>query len=57
MRAGSGKGSGPQVMAALRNIVAFLFKRLGHDNAAEATRHFVCNPAESLDVLSRPIRK
>jgi hypothetical protein len=49
------KGSGPEVMAALRNIVIFLFKRLGHDSAAEATRHYVCNPQESLDVLSRSI--
>ena len=49
------KGSGPEVMAALRNIVIFAFKRLGHKSAAEATRHFVCNPQESLEVLSRPI--
>ena len=49
------KGSGPEVMAALRNIVIFLFKRLGHTSAAAATRHYVCNPAESLKVLSIPI--
>ena len=49
------KGSGPEVMAALRNIVIFVFKRWGHKSAAEATRHFVCNPQESLEVLSRPI--
>ena len=42
-------------MAALRNIVIFLFKRLGHKSAAAATRHYVCNPAESLAVLSIPV--
>lgn len=46
------KGSGPQVMAALRNIVIFLFKRLGHSNAAAATRHDVCHPEKSLELLS-----
>ncbi|MBV8611474.1 MAG: ISAs1 family transposase [Singulisphaera sp.] len=49
------KGSGPEVMAALRNIVIFLFKRLGHKSAAAATRHDVCHPEESLEVLSTPI--
>ena len=49
------KGTGPEVMAALRNIVIFLFKRLGHKSAAAATRHYVCNPEESLEVLSTPI--
>jgi hypothetical protein len=47
--------SGPEVMAALRNIVIFLFKRLGHKSAAAATRHYVCNPAESLEVLPIPV--
>jgi predicted transposase YbfD/YdcC len=49
------KGSGPEVMAALRNIVIFVFKRLGHTSAAAATRHYVCNPQKSLAVLSTPI--
>jgi predicted transposase YbfD/YdcC len=49
------KGSGPEVMAILRNIVIFLFKRLGHKSAAAATRHYVCNPKESLEVLSTSI--
>jgi len=49
------KGSGPEVMAALRNIVIFLFQRFGHKSAAAATRHYVCNPEESLKVLSTPI--
>ena len=41
-------------MAALRNIIVFLFKRLGHTNAAAATRHYVCHPEKSLEVLSTP---
>jgi hypothetical protein len=35
--------------------VVFLFHRLGHKSAAAATRHYVCHPAESLEVLSTPI--
>jgi predicted transposase YbfD/YdcC len=49
------KGSATQVMAALRNIVIFLFHRLGHQSAAAATRHYVCHPEKSLEVLSTPI--
>ncbi len=49
------KGSGPEVMAALRNIVILLFQRVGHTNAAAATRHYVCNPQKSLELLSIPI--
>jgi predicted transposase YbfD/YdcC len=49
------KGSGPQVMAIVRNIAIFLFKRLGHKSAASATRHYVCHPEKSLEVLSTPI--
>jgi hypothetical protein len=49
------KGSGPQVMAAIRNVVVFLFHRLGHTSAASATRHYVCHPEESLRILSFPI--
>jgi hypothetical protein len=49
------KGAAPQVMAALRNIVIFLFKRLGHKSAAAATRYYVCHPLESVAVLSTPI--
>jgi predicted transposase YbfD/YdcC len=48
------KGSATEVMAALRNIIVFLFKRLGHNNAAAATRHYVCHPEKSLEVLSTP---
>ena len=48
------RGAATEVMAALRNIVIFLFKRLGHNNAAAATRHYVCHPEKSLKVLSTP---
>jgi hypothetical protein len=49
------KGSGPQVMAALRNIAVFLFKRSGFKSAAAATRYYVCNPARILELVSTPI--
>jgi predicted transposase YbfD/YdcC len=49
------KGSAPQVMAALRNIVVFLFERFKHKNAATATRHYVCHPEEAVKVLSSSI--
>jgi predicted transposase YbfD/YdcC len=48
------KGSAPEVMAVLRNIIIFLFHRLGCKSAAAATRHYVCHPEESLKVLSFP---
>jgi hypothetical protein len=48
------KGTATETMAILRNIVIFLFKRLGHKNAAAATRHYVCHPEKSLEVLSTP---
>ena len=51
------KGSATQVMAVVRNIVIFLFNRRGHTNAAAATRHYVCQPHESLDLVSMPIRE
>jgi predicted transposase YbfD/YdcC len=49
------KGAAAQVMAILRNIVVFLFHREGHKNAAAATRHYVCHPEETLELLSTPI--
>jgi predicted transposase YbfD/YdcC len=48
------RGSAPEVMAALRNIIVFVFKRLGHTNAAAATRHYVCHPGKAVEVLSSP---
>jgi hypothetical protein len=49
------KGSATQVMAVLRNIVIFVFQRLGHKSAAAATRHYVCHPEKSIEILSTPI--
>jgi hypothetical protein len=51
------KGAATQVMAIVRNIVVFLFKRAGYENAAAATRHYVCHPMETLKILSTPIRE
>jgi hypothetical protein len=48
------KGSATQTMAILRNIVVFWFHRSGHKSAAAATRHYVCHPEESLEILSTP---
>jgi len=49
------KGAAAQVMAIVRNIVVFLFHRQGYDSAAAATRHYVCHPEETLELLSTPI--
>ncbi len=49
------RGSAPQVMAVIRNLAVFLFKRLGHPSLASATRHYVCYPEKSLEVLSTSI--
>jgi hypothetical protein len=49
------KGAAAQVMAVVRNIVIFVVHRLGHSSAAAATRHYVCHPEETLEILSTPI--
>lgn len=49
------RGSATQVMAVLRNIAIFLIKRRGYTNAAAATRHYVCHPQETLEIVSTPI--
>lgn len=49
------KGAAAEVMAVLRNIVIFVFHRFQHKSAASATRHYVCHPERSLEVLSIPI--
>lgn len=48
------KGAAAQVMAIVRNIVIFLFRRAGHTSAAAATRHYVCHPEKTLEILSSP---
>ena len=49
------RGSATQVMAIVRNIVIFIFNRRGYTSAAAATRHYVCHPAETLEILSTPV--
>lgn len=48
------RGSATQVMAILRNIAIFVFNRQGYSSAATATRHYVCHPDETLEILSTP---
>lgn len=48
------KGAATETMAVLRNVIVFLFHRLGHKSAASATRHYVCHPEKSLEILSTP---
>jgi hypothetical protein len=48
------RGSATQVMAIVRNIAIFVFKRRGYTSAATATRHYVCHPEETLEILSTP---
>ncbi len=45
---------GSETMTILRNIVVFLFPRGKPKSAAAATRHYVCHPEKSLEVLSTP---
>ena len=47
-------GSATQVMAIVRNIAIFIFNRRGYTNAAAATRHYVCHPEETLEIVSTP---
>jgi predicted transposase YbfD/YdcC len=49
------KGSAPQVMAILRNIIVFVCERFKHKSVAAATRHYVCHPEKALKVLSSSI--
>jgi hypothetical protein len=49
------KRAAANVMAALRNIVIFLSHRRGFKSAAAAMRHYVCHPAEMLELLSTSI--
>jgi predicted transposase YbfD/YdcC len=44
-------GSGPQVMAALRNTTIAAIRRAGHANVAAALRHYAAHPTEALHCL------
>lgn len=49
------RGAAAEVMAVMRNLAVFLFKRRGYTNAAAATRHYVCHPQETVEIVSTPI--
>jgi predicted transposase YbfD/YdcC len=50
-------GSAAQVMAVLRNLVIYLRSVAGQPSLAAATRHFVCHPEKSVQLVSTPIRQ
>jgi hypothetical protein len=51
------KGAAAQVMAVLRNVVIYLCSFVDQPSLAAATRHFVCHPEESVELVSTPIRE
>lgn len=44
-------GSGPRIMASLRNLAISLFRRCGSSNIAESLRYCSWNPARPLELL------
>lgn len=51
------KGSAPQVMAVLRNLIIYLRPYSKRATLAAATRYHMCHPEGSVELLSTPIRK
>ena len=49
------KGSAAQVMAVLRNLVIYLVSFVKKPSLAAATRHFMCHPEKSVELVSTPI--
>ena len=49
------KGSAPQLMAALRNLILFVLNRSGRKKLTAALCHFMCHPQKAVDLLSTPI--
>lgn len=49
------KGSGAQVMAVLRNLVIYLCSFVDKPSLAAVTRHFLCHPEKSVELVSTPI--
>ena len=49
------KGAGVQVMAVLRNLVIYLCSFVDKPSLAAATRHFLCHPETSMELVSTPI--
>jgi hypothetical protein len=48
-------GAGAQVMAVLRNLVIYLCSFVDQPSLAAATRHFMCHPEKSVELVSTPI--
>lgn len=48
------KGSAPQVLAAVRNVVIHLLASIGASSQAAAIRRFHAHPQEALDLLDLP---
>ena len=44
-------GTGPQVMATIRNTVVGVLRLAGHDNIAAALRHHSRDPRRPIDLL------
>ena len=49
------KGADVQVMAVLRNLVIYLCSFVDKPSLAAATRHFLCHPEKSEELVSIPI--
>jgi hypothetical protein len=49
------KGAAAQVMAVLRNLVIYLCSFVEKPSLAAATRHFMCHPEKSVELVSTPI--
>jgi hypothetical protein len=49
------KGSAAQVMAVLRNLVIYLCTFVDKPSLAAATRHFICHPEKSVELVSTPL--
>ena len=49
------KGSGPQVMAVLRNLIIYLCSFSSKASLAAATRHYMGHPEKSVELVSTPI--
>jgi predicted transposase YbfD/YdcC len=47
-------GSGPQVLAALRNVAIGLMRGAGQQNIAAATRHYAARPWQALALIGIP---
>jgi hypothetical protein len=49
------KGAGVQVMAVLRSLVIYFCSFVDKPGLAATTRHFLCHPEKSVELVSTPI--